>query len=267
MFVRTTRIGRLILAAVSVAVVAVSVTTAAAGGDPKPSAAVRGAPSAPDDGPRHGRGELPVWPEEPKIADHPVTQRSAAPTINLDYSQAPDLEPVAMRAKEVLLEWYPRISDMLPTEGYVPPQEFDVVFDPAYDGAAAVSGTTMTVGVDYMRGHPDDLGMFVHEAVHINQQYGSNNVPGWLTEGIADYIRYYHFQPDDNPIPGEDRTHYTDGYGQAAFLLNHVQTVYTDAFVSAANDAARRNVYADQIWVDHTGKDTETLWNEAVSGG
>lgn len=259
-------IGRTIITLASMAAVTIPAAAAPAGGEPNPMTNVSRAALTSDGGAGHRDGEMPVWTEEPKIADHPVARSSAPPTINLDYSQAPDLEPIAVRAQEVLEEWYPKISEMLPTEGYVPPQEFDVVFDPTYDGAAAVSGTTMTVGADYLRGHPDDLGMFVHEAVHINQQYGSNNVPGWLTEGIADYIRYYHYQPDANPIPSEERTHYTDGYGQAAFLLDHVQTVYTDAFVAAANDAARRNVYAPAIWVDHTGKDTEALWSDAVAG-
>ena len=241
--------------------------TAPAGAAHTPDASEAATASRVDhDGWNAGRGDAPEWSNEPEIADHPVTQPAAPPTVNLDYSQAPDLEPEAVRAQEVLRQWYPRISEMLPTEGYVPPQEFDVVFDPNYDGAAGVAGTTMTVGADYMRAHPDDLGMFVHEAVHINQQYGANDVPGWLTEGIADYIRYYHFQPDDNPIPNEERTHYTDGYGQAAFLLNHAQITYTDRFVAAANDAARRGVYSPQIWIDHTGKDTEALWNEAVTG-
>lgn len=215
----------------------------------------------------HFRGDKPVWSEQPKIDDSKKAKPAAAPTIDIDFSKAPDLEPVANDARKVLEEWYPKVSEMLPTEGYVPPQQFAIVFDPDYDGVAGVADNTMTVGAKYMREHPDDLGMFVHESTHIIQQYGGNDVPGWLTEGVADYIRYYQYQPDDNPIPGEERTSYTDGYGQAAFLLNYVRTKYADDFVSVANDAARRNVYSPELWTNVTGKDVDTLWNEAVAAG
>lgn len=251
------------LAVVSGAVLATA-PLSAAHATPDVSAATSAASAAGED----GRGAAPIWPEQPRISGDGTEQADpAALTINMDFSQAPDLEPVANNARAVLEEWYPKASEMLPTEGYTPPQEFDVIFDPNYDGVAGVSGTTMTVGAKYMREHPDDLGLFVHEGVHIIQQYGANDVPGWLTEGIADYIRYYHYQADNNPIPGEERTHYTDGYGQAAFLLNHVRTTYADDFVAFINDAARRNVYTPQLWVDKTGKDTEALWAEAVAAG
>ena len=36
--------------------------------------------------------------------------------------------------------------------------------------------------------HPEDTGMVIHELTHIIQNYPSPD-PGWVTEGIADYIR------------------------------------------------------------------------------
>jgi hypothetical protein len=41
-----------------------------------------------------------------------------------------------------------------------------------------------------MQKHPEDLDVVTHEVMHIVQNYDRSTLPGWLTEGIADYVRY-----------------------------------------------------------------------------
>ena len=62
---------------------------------------------------------------------------------------------------------------------------------------AATGGDTIFVNASYVRDHPDDLGMMIHEFTHVIQAYpGQRQDLGWLTEGIADYIRHALFEKD-----------------------------------------------------------------------
>src|ERR1043165_3008518 len=78
----------------------------------------------------------------------------------------------------------------------------------------------------------DSVGSMSHEAVHVAQQYGRargrNRVPGWLTEGIADYIRWWKYEPASmrRPVAPTKRNgqpaSYTDSYQTTAAFLEYV---------------------------------------------
>lgn len=67
-------------------------------------------------------------------------------------------------------------------------KKVDFVIDPAYDGVAATSGSVITFNPEWFRKHPGDIDVVTHEGMHVVQAYPEYN-PGWLTEGIADYVR------------------------------------------------------------------------------
>ena len=46
-----------------------------------------------------------------------------------------------------------------------------------------------TCSFEWLRKHPDDIGLFTHELVHVVQAYPKSD-PTWLTEGLADYARH-----------------------------------------------------------------------------
>ena len=72
-------------------------------------------------------------------------------------------------------------------------------------GVAATRGTQVQCSADWFRRNlrGEAKGAVVHELVHVVQQYGRARTtnpdavrpPGWLTEGIADYIRWYLYEP------------------------------------------------------------------------
>ncbi|WP_162550328.1 basic secretory protein-like protein [Hymenobacter nivis] len=64
------------------------------------------------------------------------------------------------------------------------------VVDPAYDGVAATGNGVATYNPAWLLKHPEDLGVVTHEVMHVVQAYPNGSCPGWLTEGIADYVRY-----------------------------------------------------------------------------
>jgi hypothetical protein len=56
---------------------------------------------------------------------------------------------------------------------------------------------------------------------HVVQQYKTRGNPSWLVEGIADYMRWFHFEPPThrpklrNPVTAK----YTDSYQTTAGFL------------------------------------------------
>src|SRR5436189_2063268 len=67
-------------------------------------------------------------------------------------------------------------------------QAEDGIRDTSVTGVQTCALPILTVGVDWLKKNPDDIGMLAHELTHAVQAYPKAD-PGWLTEGIADYAR------------------------------------------------------------------------------
>jgi hypothetical protein len=108
--------------------------------------------------------------------------------ITIDTSKAPDLTDWAdHKLAPVLAKWYPKISAMLPSTGYIPPTNCTVVIAPG-NGVASTSGNRIRGNATWLRGQLDKqaLGALLHEEVHVVQQYGGgrrNNTPGSFSLG------------------------------------------------------------------------------------
>ena len=90
-------------------------------------------------------------------------------------------------------------------------------------GIAYTSGTTITCAEAWFTAHPDDYGAVIHELCHVVQAYGRPGAPGWVTEGIADYVRWFVYEPAErHPRPNPDRAKYTDSYRTTGAFLNYV---------------------------------------------
>ncbi len=63
-------------------------------------------------------------------------------------------------------------------------------YDRNYTGVAETANARVRFSVDYFNRNPADVDVVTHEVMHIVQAYSKNNVPWWLTEGIADYARF-----------------------------------------------------------------------------
>lgn len=89
--------------------------------------------------------------------------------------------------------------------------------------AALTLGRRITYNEPYVDSHSEDApGLIIHELIHVVQQYGSNPVPVWLTEGIADYLRYYVLLPDPSRRADPLTADYRKGYQHAALLLDYL---------------------------------------------
>ncbi len=116
------------------------------------------------------------------------------------------------------------------------------------------------------------VGSVIHELVHVVQQYGRagrrNPMPGYFTEGIADYIRWWKYEPASvrRPIKPVKRngtpTSYKDAYQPTAAFLEYVAKNYDHEFVVKLNAAGRDGSYTPEIFKTYTGKTVDELWAE-----
>ena len=199
--------------------------------------------------------------------------------IDIDYSQTPELKSwVETQLRPTLEKWYPIIIADLPSEGFSPPQHFTVTLEANGNGVAATGGTRVTANAQWLkreiaRGPQNEaVGALVHEAVHVVQQYGhvrgGQRDPGWLTEGIADYIRWWKFEPASartvvRPVKRDGTpASYTDRYRTTAAFLEYVAQKHDPGIVAKLNAAGRNSTYSLDIWKKSTGKTLDELWAE-----
>lgn len=186
----------------------------------------------------------------------------AVPTITVNTTGASDLAGVMNSAKATLTTWYPKIANTLAWPSYSPPSRITLKVDPAYTGVAYASGSVITVGAAYLRAHPNDMGLFVHEATHVIQQYGSYQ-PNFIVEGMADWTREQMFN-DRNPAAPNAFALYNDGYGTSAYFLQWIASTYAaPGLVRSLNVAAHANTaYAPVIASATGGKTVGQLWTQ-----
>ncbi len=179
------------------------------------------------------------------------------------------MEAYGDKVKALATDWYPRIIEILPGEGFVPPTKVTITFKTDYKGVAAAGGDQVTCSAKWFTEHPEDLGAIVHELTHVVQHYTRGPRPGWLVEGIADYVRFFRYEPvSARPHPKANRAHYTDSYRTTAHFLNWAQEAYDKDLVVKLNTACRHGKYTEELWKEYTGKplaDLEAEWKVALA--
>lgn len=140
------------------------------------------------------------------------------------------------------------------------------VIDPSYDGVAATSGDVVVFNPAWFRNHPGDIDVVTHEAMHVVQAYPHGAGPGWITEGIADYVRYT--LGVDNAgakwaLPAfNEKQHYTQSYRVTARFFVWIEKNKRKDFVQQLDSAMRGKKYTDGIWKELAGSTLDELWKE-----
>ncbi|MFN0079023.1 MAG: basic secretory protein-like protein [Prosthecobacter sp.] len=184
-------------------------------------------------------------------------------TALVDTNDVPDLKEWGNKAGTLCVEWFPKIAALLPSEGFEAPKQVTLYFDPAMKGVAHAANGKITISAAFVRSHPDDWGMVVHELTHVVQAYPPGG-PGWLVEGIADYIRIVHFELQA-PRPKLTRlASYKDAYKTTAMFLEWVEKNHTAGLVVKMNAALRKGEYNDKLWSELTGRPVDELWETFI---
>ena len=116
------------------------------------------------------------------------------------------------------------------------------------------------------------IGAVVHEMVHVVQKYprdwrnnpAATRNPGWMVEGIADYIRWFKYEPQSHGavVRDPDSARYDASYRTTANFLNWVSENYDANIMAQMNAAMRQGRYSDDLWKQLTGKSADELGQE-----
>jgi hypothetical protein len=138
------------------------------------------------------------------------------------------------------------------------------VVDTAYKGVAATSDGRVVYSPKWFHQHPQDIDVVTHEVMHIVQDYGESEGPGWLTEGIADYVRSQFGVANEGAKwaltdlkPGQ---HYTNSYRTTARFLLWIEKKQKKGFVKEMDKQLRAHTYTANSWKQQTGKTVDELW-------
>lgn len=179
-------------------------------------------------------------------------------------SNDPDLDPVV---RQKLIDTYFKVYQVL-VHTFNKRAAKDVVFlvDTAYKAVAECGGNQVKFSAAYLKARPYDTDVVTHETMHIVQGYGNSSGPVWLTEGIADYVRYVYgidntgskwTLPAFNP-----KQHYTNSYRITARFFVWIEQHVRKGTVKKMDERLRNHTFSEDSWKEITGKDLEALWSE-----
>jgi hypothetical protein len=139
------------------------------------------------------------------------------------------------------------------------------IIDIHYKGVAeTTSDATIRYNPEWFVTNPEDMDVVTHELMHIIQGYSNNDLPGWITEGIADYVRAtegFNNTMAKWSLPRvQPQQKYTNSYRITARFFLWVTQKYNPNFVILLNAAARQPQFDTTIWKTTTGKTLDELW-------
>ncbi len=183
--------------------------------------------------------------------------------VTIDYAKAPDCEAFATKSKALVEEWYPKINAILFEKGHaLPTADISLIFEPM-KGVAHTSNGVIHISAEWVtKKAPNDYGVVAHELTHIVQDYKGKGA-GWLTEGIADYIRDRHFEPGlRHQKIDPDKGSYLQAYGVAAAFLIWLEEHKDKDIVRQLNAASHDGTYQPELFRKYCGADLDALWKE-----
>src|SRR5882724_8065287 len=201
--------------------------------------------------------------------------------ITIDTSETPNVTDWSHKELAPMArEWYPKIVKLLPSQGFEAPKSLSITFIKDMRGVANTGGTRIRCAGEWFSRNlkGEGVGAVFHEMVHVVQQYGrarranpdAPRAPGWLVEGIPDYIRWFIYEPQSHGAEitrrNISRARYDASYRITANFLNWVIQTYAKDLVRSLNAAIRDGKYSEELWKESTGHTLQDLGDEWKKG-
>ncbi|MBK1834320.1 basic secretory protein-like protein [Roseibacillus ishigakijimensis] len=203
---------------------------------------------------------------------------------HLDTTAAPRLtEWSENELLPVIIEWYPKLIELLPSEGYEAPSEVFFEYRTDMGGTPAyAAGNRIALNANWFPGqiNKEAKGCVVHEMGHVVQNYWMarrNNpdpkpTPGWITEGVCDYLRWFLYEPESRGARLREgaTVNHNDSYRTSANFLDWVIKERDENLLQKLNAAAREGRYEEKLWEEWTGKSLTELaadWKKDIASG
>ncbi|MFM7163949.1 MAG: basic secretory protein-like protein, partial [Planctomycetaceae bacterium] len=217
--------------------------------------------------------------ELPEVRELTFATQNGEYHFTVDTTAAQELESwTDQQLRPVILEWYPKIVQLLPGPGFQAPRKVRFRYQPDAEMRgipAYASGNMITLNVEWFRGQlqKEARGCVVHELVHVVQQYSGGGrgpgpraaAPGWLVEGIPDYIRWFLYEPESGGARlSADRlrtAQHDASYRVSANFLDWVirSQPAESKILEKLNVALRAGRYTPELWQQLTGRTEQQL--------
>jgi hypothetical protein len=176
---------------------------------------------------------------------------------------SPEMKEWIDKCIKVCERQYRMLNEELKSDGYKPATVITMTLKKRDRGVAETSGNRITGTTQFFVAHPDDIGAMVHETTHVVQHYRGRGNPGWLVEGLCDYVRFFKYEPAGklgriNP----NTAHYNGSYRVTAAFLNYLVLNYDKDIIQKLNTMMREGKYTEDVWVNLCGKTTQELDEE-----
>lgn len=205
-------------------------------------------------------------PESPK-SETPKAEGPKSFSVTISGDIDPDSTPVIGRLTTLFYQSYPKLYERFSNPNRPAPLHVKLIFKQELRVPAYCSGGEITINLDWLRKHPDDIALLTHELTHAVQGYG-RGVPGWFTEGLADYTRKL-YGPEVQPgweLPAKltERNKYTDSYrvtGRFFLWLDEKHPGTVDKLHRKAQDRE----FDVGLFKELTGETIDELWTKCVA--
>lgn len=205
-------------------------------------------------------GTEPLTVRELTFRSEPVVPRFEFPIEVVLHVQVPEMQAWAEQVRVLMMTWYPYLAELMRSDGAVPRRRIDL-FVVDEKGIAWTSGGRVTCTKGWFTKHPEDTGALIHEEAHILQAY-PGGTPGWLVEGIADWVRWWNYEPLDHRPRIPPGGSYRDAYQRTGQFLDWIERRRAPGLVMKLNADCRRGQYDPGLWVRYAGLDVDGLWAE-----
>jgi hypothetical protein len=172
------------------------------------------------------------------------------------------------QTKKELIETYFKVFPALVNK-FNDKTTHEVVFvtDTIYNkpgNVAEASGNRILFSPKYMKAHPTDIDIVTHEGFHLVQGYGYSAGPVWLTEGIADFIRYEYGVDNIGSkwyLPAFKETQsYKNSYRVTARFFEWIEQKVKPGMAVQLDKELRAHTYTEATWAALSGKTVDELW-------
>lgn len=178
--------------------------------------------------------------------------------INQDKSFSPELKKKMITT---FFKVYPALQKQFNEKAA---RSVTFVIDTTYKGVAATQAGRVSFSPVWFRQHPEDLDVVTHEIMHIVQDYGQTDAPWWITEGIADYVRYKYGVANAAAkwtLPNyKSGQKYDNGYRVTARFFVWLEKNGYPEIIKNLDQDMRDHTYQDGFWKGQTEKTLKELW-------
>ena len=184
-------------------------------------------------------------------------------TLQLPEDSSDKVKVFSQQCEKLVKEWEPKIAEIFGTAPERRPKSVKIIFR-EMSGVAYWDGKAINVATQWVNAHPEDAGLVVHELTHVLQG-GYRKGPGWLTEGIADYVRFGvmeagHFGIKINPEKQKPR----DSYRVTGYFLFQAEKKYPGLVKKLHETCASAQDAEAAFKTFCGGKSVDEVWTDLV---